>query len=123
MLENKRNQLFSIFLLTVLFFIFTALFVFLTDPFKLPVIFLIPFYLSLSAFVFFFSLLVLYGIRGRSLDGLYAHKLQISVRQAFWLTLLVTGTLILSSQQLFYWWLELIFILTLIMIEGFFLSN
>jgi len=123
MLENIRNQLFSIFLVTVLFLITTLLFLFLLDPARLAPGMLVLVYVSLAGFLLSFFTLVLYGLRGRkNLDGLYSRKLRVSVRQSSWLSLLIIVSLILSSQQLLYWWLESVLILTLILIEGFFLS-
>jgi len=48
---------------------------------------------------------------------------KIAARQSLMLTILVLGLMFLSSQQLLYWWLALIFIVTMVFVEGFFLVS
>jgi len=124
MLENTRNKLISTFVIAIVFLIAALCFVFLTDPFKLSALLMILFYLCLAGFSFCLFTIILYLPRSRSvLDGMYAAKMNRSMRQSFWLTILVVVSLILSSYQLLFWWLEAVIILTFIMIEGYFLSS
>ncbi|MDB4940202.1 MAG: hypothetical protein JWO40_627 [Candidatus Doudnabacteria bacterium] len=122
MLQNIRNQLLSIFVVGVIFLIFTLIFFFTSDPLQLSAFLLVLFYLCLAACIFSFCALILYQFRGKKNEGLHSQRMSTSFRQSIWLTLLIVGSLILSAHQLLYWWLEIIFIITLIMLEGFFLS-
>jgi hypothetical protein len=122
MLENIRNQLLSLFLLAVIFLVFSLLFLFLADPQKISVFMLAGFYISLAGFLVSFFTLILYLFKLGSAQ-LHSRKIAVAARQSLWLTLLIISSLILSAHQLFYWWLEVILILTLIMFEGFFLSS
>lgn len=123
MLENIKNQLISLVFVGLVFLLATMLFLFLTDPFKLSLLVLILFYLCLAVFLFSLFTLLLYSLRKNSDVGLHYQKMLVSMRQAGWLALLVVGLLVLASMQLLYWWLGLVFILALAMIEGFFLSS
>jgi 4-hydroxybenzoate polyprenyltransferase len=96
----------------------------MADPFKAHFWLLLLFYVCLAGFLQSTFTLALYSVRGRKIDSIHAaSQLKISIRQAFWLTLLVIGSLILSATQLLFWWLEIIFILMLVMIEGYCLSS
>ena len=47
----------------------------------------------------------------------------ISLRQALWFAILVTLTLFLVSQELLEWWMSIILIIGLTILEGFFLAR
>jgi len=91
-----------------------------TDPYTAGAITHILLYLSL--FLFCVGLFTLAGIiiRQRFFYGIYIANLITSFRQAILLAVLVTGSLLLQAKGLRYWWVELIFVLFLVMLEIFF---
>ncbi|TSC65865.1 MAG: hypothetical protein G01um101477_307 [Candidatus Doudnabacteria bacterium Gr01-1014_77] len=123
MFENTKKQSQSLLILSAIFLIGTLCIVFLTDPNTINKALLFLFYVSLSAFLMSFFTFVLYSYRGRKPERLYTEIMNVSLRQAFLLTLLIIVFLVLSSHQLLFWWLGLVLIITLVFVEGFFLSN
>jgi hypothetical protein len=91
-----------------------------TDPYTAGGVTHLLFYLCL--FLFCVGLFTLAGIliRQRFFYGIYIANLITSFRQAILLAVLVTGSLALQARGLRYWWVEVIFILFLIMLEVFF---
>ena len=123
MFENTKKQSQSLLILSAIFLIGTLCIVFLTDPNTINKTLLFLFYVSFSAFLISFFTFALYSYRGRKPERLYTEIMNVSLRQAFLLTLLIIVFLVLSSHQLLFWWLGLVLIITLVFIEGFFLSN
>jgi hypothetical protein len=91
-----------------------------TDPFTSG--WLTHFLLYLTLFLLCVGLFTLAGIviRQRFFFGIYLANLKVSLRQGVLLALLITASLFLLSQGLLFWWVELILILFLIVLEIFF---
>jgi hypothetical protein len=91
-----------------------------TDPFTAGSLTHILLYLSV--FLLCLGLFTLIGIliRQRFFYGIYIANLITSFRQAILLATLVTGSLLLQAQGLRFWWVELLFILFLMVLEIFF---
>lgn len=91
-----------------------------TDPFAAGAITHLLLYLSV--FLLCLGLFTLIGIlvRQRFFYGIYIANLITSFRQAILLAILLTGSLFLQAQGLRFWWVELILILFLIVLETFF---
>lgn len=58
-------------------------------------------------------------VRQKLSKGLYINNLAISFRQAILIGILVTGSLLLQSYDILFWWVELSFILFLVFFELF----
>lgn len=121
MLESVKKQLGLLLVLSVLFLFCDILIINFVDPFKAPVYVFFIFYLCLFLFTLSLLTLVLYIIRNRFTEGLYYQKIAAAFRESFLLSLLITGSLILSSKQILFWWTEISLAITLIFIELFFL--
>lgn len=78
--------------------------------------------LYLSLFLLCVGVFTFLGIliRQRFFYGIYIVNLTTSFRQAILLAILVTGSLVLQAKDLRFWWVELILILFLIVVEVFF---
>lgn len=72
---------------------------------------------SLSMLGFF----IRYGLLRRSVVP-FRH-VGISLRQALWFAILTTLTLLLVSQELLVWWMSILLVFALTVLEGFFLSR
>jgi hypothetical protein len=110
MLSNTKNQLISLSLIAVIFLACTLAIVLSTDPFKASKLVIVAFYACLTGFLFSFFSFTLFLVRSRSVK-----------RQAIFLTILIVGLLILSSHQLLFWWVGLLFTAMIILLEAFFL--
>ncbi len=79
-------------------------------------------FLYLSIFLLCLGLFTLIGIvvRQRFFYGIYIANLTTSFRQAILLSLLLTSSLYLQSRGLGLWWVELILVLFLVVVEIFF---
>ncbi len=91
-----------------------------TDPYTAGTLTHILLYLSV--FLLCIGLFTLMGIiiRQRFFYGIYIANLITSFRQAVLLAILLTGSLLFQAQGIRFWWVELIFILFLIVLEIFF---
>ncbi len=126
--EKNQNPKAAHLTLTLIFLATTLAIIFLTDPFK-SILFVILFFASLAGLCLNFFMLILenviYKQKAVSQAAVQAEHTvgKIAARQALLLTILVLGLLFLSAQQLLFWWLAAIFMVTLVCIEGFFLVN
>src|ERR1700690_190310 len=121
MLEDVKKQLLYIFIISLIFLLSSTSIVLFTDPFKSSILLILLFYFSLTCFLVAILTLLFYAIRLRIQDGLHYQRLQAAYREASLLTILIVGSLILSSKQLLFWWIEIVFVLALASIELFFL--
>lgn len=88
---------------------------------------------SIGLLLFFFSLFFAiwgtFGIIGFGIRYLVKHEeapfehIGISLRQALWFAILVCLTLFLVSQELLIWWMSILLVLALSVLEGFFMSR
>lgn len=121
MLETEKKQLLPYIIIATLFFATTLMIVFTVNPFETAIWVLITFYLSLAFFLIGFFGFFLYLLRIKSVQLLPYEKHRIAFRESALLSALITGSLFLSSRHLLYWWIEAVFIITIILIETFFL--
>ena len=122
MVKEIKQQLVLVALVTAMFAACTGLVVLFTDPFTASWLVFSLFYLSVCCTATGLFTLVFYGIRSLgSENALHADRLTASVREASLVGLLTVGSLILASQQVLYWWVELALVVTLALIEMFFL--
>ncbi len=108
--------------MSVLFALCTGLIIEFSDPFSASILTFGLFYTSLCCAATSLFTLVFYGLR--SLGGenvLHVDRMSVSVREAFLVSLLIAGSLALSAKQVLFWWVELSFIVTLTLVEMFFL--
>jgi hypothetical protein len=90
-----------------------------TDPYSAGAITVSLFFVSLFlACLGFFSLLGI-GLRQRLQHGLYAAHVAVSFRQALFIALFVTLSLILRINGLLFWWVEIGLMLFLVAVEIF----
>jgi hypothetical protein len=91
-----------------------------TDPNQAGAITHASFYLSL--FLLCIGVFTLLGvvIRQKFFYGIYMAHLVTSFRQAILLSILLTGSLFLQSLGLALWWVEIIFLLFIMVLEIFF---
>lgn len=104
-----------------IFLLCTLSFIFFVDPFKANGYIIGLFYASLFCLSFNFFTLFFYSLRKGQEQMLHYQKMHIAMREAALISILLCGSLALSSQRLLYWWVELIFVLAIIFIEAFFL--
>ncbi len=121
MLENTKKLLLRFALLAVIFFVGIVTMLFNSDPFNSSKLVILFFYLFSVVFLTSFFSLIFFFLRIGSSRILEHEKMQIAIREGILLAILVTGSFFLSSKQLLYWWLEIIFVATVIFIEIFFL--
>jgi len=94
------------------------------DPNSGGVIGLLLFFVSL-----FFSLwgtlsLLGFGIRFMIMRNTVPFRyIGVSLRQALWFAILIDLSLFLVSQELLVWWMSLLLVLGLVILEGFFLAR
>jgi hypothetical protein len=93
---------------------------FLIDPSKTDFTGFFLFYFTTAGLVFFTGALFLNLIR-KALSGEIQQRVGIALREGFFLSILVTGCLVLASLGLLSFWIALIFALSLILLEAFFL--
>lgn len=128
MTENNQNQSLTHITFSLIFLGTTIAIIYFTDP-NASLLYVFLFFASLAGLCLNFFMFILehlvYRQRGHQLAAVPAGNThsKIAARQALLLTFLACGLLFLSSQQLLYWWLAGIFIITLVFIEGFFLVN
>ena len=120
MLEKAKTQIILILFGTLLCLFSLGSIIAFTDPYSAGLLTHISFYLSLFlAVTGLFTVLGL-GMRQRFVRGsIYLVNLSASFRQALLLGILVVTSLILQSQGLLLWWVELTLVLFLIFIELF----
>lgn len=92
---------------------------YLSDPYKDGLVAHVFFHLSL--FLTVVGLITGIGlmVRQRFGTGLYINNLAISFRQALLIGILITGSLLLISYGILFWWVELSLILFLVFFELF----
>lgn len=93
--------------------------IYLSDPFADGVMAHIFFHVSLFLTVSGFLTGVGIIIRQKFGKGLYINNLAISFRQAILVAILITGSLLLLSYGILFWWVELSLILFLVFFELF----
>jgi hypothetical protein len=93
---------------------------FLIDPSKADFTGFFLFYFATAGFVFFTGSLFLHLVR-KVFSGQIEQKGSVILREGFFLSILVTGCLILASFGLLSFWIALIFALSLVLLEAFFL--
>ncbi|HYD90263.1 MAG TPA: hypothetical protein VEA37_02110, partial [Flavobacterium sp.] len=93
---------------------------FLIDPSSASVSAFSLFYFSIAGFVFFASSFFLQILR-KKMSGQLEARIGVAVREGFFLSVLVTGSLVLASFGLLSFWIAIIFALSLILLEAFFL--
>ena len=121
MLETERKQLLPYATIAFLFFLSTLIIVLSVDPFTAGGLVLTFFYISLLLFLAGFFGLIFYLARINSIQTLLYEKHRAALREGILLAVLITGSLLLSSKQLLFWWVETFFVITIILIETFFL--
>jgi len=121
MLETEKKQLLPYALIAVLFFASTLAIILTVNPFDVSKLVLAAFYVSLALFVLGFIGFFLYLARINSIQLLPYEKHRIAMREAALIAVLVVGSLVLSAHQLLYWWVEAVFIITIALIETYFL--
>ena len=119
--ETEKKPLLTYSIGAVLFLILTLVMLFAVDPFKASFPIILLFYIFLLLFITSFLTVVLYAIRLKQTQLLPYEKKKIALRESVLLGILIVGSLFLSSRQILYWWVEIIFIATVVLIEGFFL--
>ena len=121
MLETERKQLLPYAIIASLFFISTLIIILSVDPFSAGVLVLTSFYLSLFLFLSGFFGLIFYLVRINSIQTLPYEKHRAALRESILLAVLITGSLLLSSKQVLFWWGETFFVITVVLVETFFL--
>lgn len=121
MLETERKYLISYGLIALLFLVSTLIIIFSASPYQSGVLLISTFYFSLSCFLVGLLAIVFFLPRIKSQQLLAYEKHRAALREAILLTILVVGSLFLSSRQLLYWWVETVFIAAIVLLEAFFL--
>jgi hypothetical protein len=122
MAQQVKQQLVWIAAVSVIFALCTGLVLTFSDPFTSPWVVFALFYLSACCTATGILTLVFYGVRSLgAANVLHADRLATSVREGFLVSLLVVGSLVLSSRQVLFWWVELSLVVTLVLVEMFFL--
>jgi hypothetical protein len=122
MLENAQRQL-NVYALVM--FLFAVAFVALittVDPYVTGKFTIVLAYCCVAGFVFCLSTLLLYMVRPKDHGGLHYQRLGHANREAFFVTIFVVVSLILSSHGLLYWWIEATLFFALVSFELFFLT-
>lgn len=120
MTENAKNQTGWLTATTVLFLACTLAMLFFIDPEQAPWYLILLFYFCLFALVAGFLTLVIYALRRKALAR--NQDMSTSLREGTLLSILATGSLALSSQGSLHWWIALMFVITIVLIEGYFLA-
>ena len=107
-------------LLAVTGFVFVLLYI---DPYTATPLAHFFFYLTL-----FLSTIGIFSLgslvfRQKFFPGIYAELFRISIRQGILIAILITGLILLQSQNILHWWVGLTLTLLLIAIESFFSAN
>lgn len=112
------------FVATILAMISWGLVVYYVDPLKSELVGVILFYLtSFFAFVGLFTLIG-FNIRRRlNNNELLFVLVGVSFRQAVWLSLAITGVLMMQSARILEWWDACLLVLALGLLEAYFLSK
>jgi hypothetical protein len=107
-----------------MFSLCTGLIVTFSDPFAASWFTFALLYLSLFCAATSFGTIVFYGLRSFGAQNvLHVDRMAASVREGSLVSLLVVGSLALSSKQVLFWWVELSLVVTLCLIEMFFLNT
>jgi len=119
MLEKAKAYNIFIVLGTVLSAFSLGSILIFTDPNSSGAFIHFFFYLSLFLFVLgLFTLVELY-MRSKMGETLYITRLTHSLRQAIFLSFLITGSLFLLARGFLFWWVLLSFVLFIIVLEIF----
>ena len=122
MVPQIKQQLVWVAIVSVLFALCTGLIIEFSDPFSASVLTFGLFYVCLCCAATGLFTLVFYGLRSFGAENvLHVDRMTASVREGFLLSLLIVGSLALSSKQVLFWWVELSVVVTLVLIEMFFL--
>jgi hypothetical protein len=120
MQQKTKTQLNLLGFGSLLFLAFSLASLFLIDPSSAGMSGFFLLYFSIAGFVFFTSSFFLQVLR-RKMTGQSETKIGVAIREGFFLSVLVTGSLILASFGLLSFWIAVIFALSLILLEAFFL--
>lgn len=119
-----KKYLIGIAVSTVLTFVAFMLVLFYVDPFDTGIVGFVGFYASL-----FFTIIGAFTIIGFYLriwssgnEVVYAHVAP-SFRQAIFLAIIIIGSLLLQSFRLLTWWDAILFVLSIVLLEFFFMSR
>lgn len=119
-----KKYLIGIAVSTVLTFVAFMLVLFYVDPFDTGIVGFVGFYASL-----FFTIIGAFTIIGFYLriwssgnEVVYAHVAP-SFRQAIFLAVIIIGSLLLQSFRLLTWWDAILFVLSIVLLEFFFMSR
>ncbi len=120
MLEKSRSHVAILSIGTILCAFSLASIIKFTDPYKVGAGAHALLYITL--FLFGLGLFTTLGIviRQRFSAGIYIVNVKVSTRQAFLLSALLTGSILLQGKNLLFWWVELLLILFIIVLEIFF---
>lgn len=119
-----KKYLLAIAISTVLCFVAFILVAIYIDPFNTGFVGFLSFYASLFfSVVGAFTLIGFYGrIWSSGNEVVYAHVAP-SFRQAIFLAIIIIGSLILQSFRLLTWWDAILFVLSIVLLEFFFMSR
>jgi len=120
---HLRSLIISIGVVSAIMWIGWLFLLFATDPFAAGFFTFLSFYASLYIALMGTLALISLGVRIYFFKRTLVIRLvRISFRQAFWLSSLFLGVLILQGQRLLTWWNIPLLILALVLLEFFFLS-
>lgn len=119
--ENARKTLITLSVSALVFLACTVAMVFFIDPFKASGLIMGLFYISIFAFCFNFFAAVLFLFWKGKGEMLHYQRVRVSVREGALLAVLFVGSLLISSMGLLYWWVGALFIITIVLIEAFYL--
>ena len=119
-----RLYLFSLYLTFFVSGGLTAFIIININPFQSPFWMILVFYLSFFLFwTSLFSLIVYYlKVSNSNREVIFAHLLP-TLRQAMILSLALTGLLFLQQIRVLNWWVAILYILAVLMLEFFFKSK
>lgn len=120
MLEKSRSHLIILAIGTLLCASSLVSIIKFTDPYHTGAGVHTLFYISL--FLLGLGIFALMGIiiRQRFSSGIYLVNVKVSVRQACLLSALLTASVLLQGKGLLFWWVELLLILFIVVLEIFF---
>jgi len=121
---SLKKYLFIMTFITVICWIAWLVVLFYFSPDEGGFITFCLFYLSLFfALIGTYSLLGFFGRVWFSKEQVIFRHLGISTRQSLWFSLLIIGTLMMQGVDFLRWWSVLLLIITLVLLEFFFLSR
>ncbi len=120
MLRSSKQSTFYLFLSMFLAAFSTGAIMTYTEPQTASTLTFVFLYASVFIFVTSLATLVGLGFRQALARTAFLLNFGISFRQALLLAVLLTASIILSSQGLLYWWVEATLIMFLVCLEAFF---